>query len=244
LLKQTFEDEGFFISGSQTHEMSDEVERDEDAGKGRAPRGTIIDENNISDMSPANIGIRSRTPHPLTEEEIPKPRYPIPRARQNRFLTEEMRQKKNLLFEKWAKLNKTHSWPSWLVCDANDHFAGQVLEWKYPKLLVSERAKSEAALTLDAINVYFRGRNPSTDSRVFAMNDKAIAKRVERFLRQAARYLEMEERHHEAEAAYDSAEAKKLITSLATPEARRDDPDEDIEDPVVQIWRKHLDDDE
>jgi hypothetical protein len=244
LRKQTFDDEGFFIFGPQTHEISDEVERDEDAGKGSEPRGTIIDENNISDMSPASIGIRNRTPQPLTEEEIPKPRYPISPERQNRFLTEEMRQKRNLFREKWAKLNRTHSWPSWLVCDDNDHFAGQVLQWKYPKLLVSESERFQAALTLEAINVYFRGHNPSADSPMFEMSDKAIAKRVERFLREAARFLEIEERHHEAETTYDSAKAEELVTSWATPEARQDDLDEDIKDPVVQLWRKRLDDDE
>ncbi|HET9402678.1 MAG TPA: hypothetical protein VFO34_17155 [Candidatus Acidoferrales bacterium] len=244
LRKQTFDDEGLGIFRPDIQESNSDCERDEDAGKGSEPTiGSIIDEQNISDMNPAKSRIRTRTPHRLSKAEIPPPRYPIPQEQENRFRTKEMRQRRDLVREKWAKLNRNHNWPSWLVCDDNNHFVAQVVEWKYYPMN-SERQTFQAALTLDAINVYFRGHDPSTGSPIFAMSDKAVAKRVERFLKDAARFLEIEARHNEAEAAYDLTEAVELTRSVATPETPQDHLDEGTEDPLVRLWKKRRDDEE
>ena len=249
LRKQVFADAELGYDGPEMSETYDPVERGEDAEKGQEPSiDSIIDKTNISDMSPARIRSHNRTPQPLSTTRTAKPRYPIPGRQPNRFMTEEMRHGQDLFREKWAEANRYHSWPSWLLWNYDNYFVREILQWIYPEVLVSARQKFQAAVTLEAIDVYFRGHKPSKDSPLFQMSAKTIAKRVERFLKKAERYFEIEARYYECEAAYNSAEARDYAR-MSIDQASGDgddlaDNEEDGQDDVVRLWRRRLDDDE
>jgi hypothetical protein len=160
-----------------------------------------------------------------------EPRYPVPDLRPNRFLTEHLKSRRKLTHRKWLELNRTHNWPSWLVCDDDHFFTAEVLCWIYPNILTTEREKGEAAITLEAINVFLRGHKPSEDSPLYRVEEKSIARRVQRFLKEAEDWWKLESSWQQAEDDYDLLEASALF-----PEADEDD--------VESLWRKRLDDEE
>jgi hypothetical protein len=234
LKKQTFAGAELGVQSSRGSETDKHVEREEDAGKASAPSiRDIVDQKNISDMSPAVKKGHNRTPWPVGKRKVKKPRYPIPEQKPNRFdrfLSDDCRERRELFREKWAEANRTHDWPSWLVCDYDDRFVVEILQYVYPNLFTSEKEKYQAAITLEAINVFLRGHKPSENSPLHGVKDKSIARRVQRFLRDAEKWWEFEAFIHEFEDAYDRAEATAFLS--------------EEDDDVVSLWRKRLDDEE
>lgn len=262
LKKRTFANEQLGHIDSHGSQTNDKVERSEDADEGNEPSITdIIDKGNVSDMSPTAKKGHNRTPWPLSEKKEKKLRYPIPELKPNVFDAEESRERRKLWHQKWAEANRTHDWPSWLVCDYDNRFVAEILLWIYPNLFSSVEDKHEAAITLEAVNVFLRGHKPSENSPLYGVKDKSVARRVQRFLKDAEKYWELLAFIQEGEASFDRAEAAgyleesyaqakgdgdlERINELeknfgCVPEDELDDDD----DYLVRLWRNRLNDEE
>ena len=216
----------------QAHEQAEDA-----LPRGKTPSISYQDDTNEAPDIEARHRVRTTWPlefsnarEPESEQTV-NPRYAVPRLRPNRFLTDDLRERRKLLHRKWEELNRTHNWPSWLVCDDDHILTAEILCWIYPNILRSERDKREASITLEAVNVFFRGHKPSEDSPLYDVKEKTIARRVQRFLKEAEDWWKRESHWEECERRYDSMEASSLY------------PEGD-EDYVVSLWRKRLDDEE
>lgn len=261
LKKQSFARVEFGVQAPHESETEKGVEREEDAGKASEPSiGDIVDEKNISDMSPAVKKGYNHTPWPLGKRKAKKPRYAIPEQKPNRFdrfLPDDCYERRKLFRDKWAQANKTHDWPSWLVGDYDNHFLAEMLLWVYPNLVTSEEDKHQAAITLEAVNVYLGGHKPSENSPLYGMKEKTIAKRVQRFLKNAEKSWGFQVFCQEFEAEYDRAEAADYMKESYEQAKAQGDleriyelenlgyvPENESHDDVVKLWRKRLDDEE
>jgi hypothetical protein len=262
LKKKIFADAQLGRLDSHESQPNERVERSENADEGNEPSiGDIIDNSNVSDMSPAAKKGHNRTPWRLGEEKRIKPRYPIPELKPNVFDTEGSRERRKLWHEKWAKANRIHKWPSWLVNDYDNSLTGEVLDWMYPNISTSEEEKLNASITLEAVNVYLWGHKPCEDSPLYRMKEKTIAKRVQRFLKDAKRVFELLARIDEGEAGAHEAEAQAYLKE-SSEQAKGDgelervneleknfgygpeDELDDDDDYLVRLWRKRLNDEE
>ena len=262
LKKQTFVRIDLGVQDPHKSETDENVEREEDAGNASEPSiRDIVDEKNLSDMTPAAKKGHNRTPWPLGEKEGKTPRYSIPDAKPNRFLSDDYRERRKLFHDKWAQANRTHDWPSWLVCDYDNHVVAEILQWVYPNWFTSEEDKHQAAITLEAVNVFLRGHKPTENSPLYGVKEKSIARRVQRFLEDAEEWLELQAFIQECEAAFDRAEAAGYLKESSEHAKAEGDlgrinvleknfgyvPEDEFhgdDDDVVRLWRKRLDDEE
>jgi hypothetical protein len=218
-----------------------------------------LDDKNISDLSATVRKRDERTPWPLEQEPGEKPRYPVPDPVPNRFYSEETRDRNKLFYEKWAELNRNHNWPAWLVDDRDNRLAAEILAWRYPNILTSEEELRRASITLESVNVFLFGREPSEDSPLYDEKEKTIAKRVERFLnRDAKGWFKFQALIHEAEAGANDAEAQAYLGESYEQAKTEGDlkrikeleeffdyvPEDELDDDVVSLWRKRLDGEE
>lgn len=260
LKKQVFDGAELGTRRPHLSEREEDVQGDEDAGASIPGIENIVDDKNISDMNPAAKKGHNRTPWPLGKKKVKPPRYPIPEERPNIFdglLSEAFRERQRLFREQWADANRTHNWPSWLVCDYNNQFVGQMLQLLYPNLFTSEKEKHDAAITLEAVNVFLRGHKPGEDSPLYKMKDKSVARRVQRFLKQVEKWLEREAIFAGVEAEVDRAEASAYLEESYEQARAEGDVErirelqddfgrfaDDEDDDVIRLWRKRLDDEE
>lgn len=237
--KQTFAGAELGVQNPRGSKTDESVERQEDAGEASEPSiGDIVDRKNISDMSPAVKKGHNRTPWPLGKTKAKPPRYPIPKEKPNRFdrfLSAEYRERRKLFRDQWTEANRTHDWPSWLVCDYDNLLVAEILQWIYPNLFTSEDDKHEAAITLEGVNVFLRRYKPSENSPLYRVKEKSIAKRVQRFLKDAEKWWELQTFMHGFEAEYDRAEAARYLNESSEGE---------LDEEVVRLWRKRLNDEE
>lgn len=259
------------------YQIETSIDRSEDAHR-KAKEPSIAD---LAEESPSSTHLdvrhHDRTPWRLEHsngfvEARTKPkklRYPVSQPKPNHFddlLSEQYREQRKLFYEKWAELNRTHDWPSWLVRDSDNRLTGDILSWMFPNFETSNKERREAAITLEAVNVYLRGYKPSEDSPLYGMQEKSVAKRVQRFLKDAKRWWELQDFIQNAEALFNKAEAKGLLgesqyrltaadeleelrafeeyfgLETTTPDVIVSDDEDDPEDPLVQIWKARLND--
>ena len=96
----------------------------------------------------------------------------------------------------------------------------------FPNILDDDKDKREAAITLEAVNVYLRGHQPCEDSPVYGMKEKSVAKRVQRFLKAAKHYWDLEASIQKAQDLDDAAEATGFLSESRDQLAAADDPDD------------------